>query len=110
MRWLHKLSMRMRMLFHRDTEGARLDDELQFHLEQQIAENIASGMDAEEARHAALKSFGNPTALRDQTRQTWTWNWLERLWWDIRYGARMLKRTPGFSVIVILVMGLGIGA
>ena len=110
MRWLHKLSMRVQMLFHRDVEGARLDDELQFHLEQQIAENIASGMDPEEARHAALRSFGNPTALRDQTREAWTWHWLEQLWRDIRYGFRMLIRTPGFSVIAILVIGLGIGA
>ena len=57
MRWLHKLSMQIRMLFHRNEEGARLDDELQFHLEQQIAENVARGMSAEEARHAAMRSF-----------------------------------------------------
>ncbi|QNI34838.1 ABC transporter permease [Alloacidobacterium dinghuense] len=98
------------MLFHRSEEGARLDDELQFHLEHQIEENIAAGMNAEEARHAALRSFGNPTALRDQARDAWTWNWLEQLWREIRYGARTLARTPGFSVIAILVMGLGIGA
>jgi predicted permease len=110
MRWLHKLSMQVRMLFHRGEEGARLDDELQFHLDQQIAENTAAGMSAEEARHAAMRSFGNPTTLRDQTRDNWSWNWLEQLWRDVRYGARTLARTPGFSVIAILVMALGIGA
>jgi predicted permease len=48
--------------------------------------------------------------LREETRGTWTWNWLDRLWHDIRYGARTLMRTPGFAVIAILVMALGIGA
>ena len=110
MRWLHKLSMQIRMLFRRSEEGARLDDELQFHIEQQIAENIAAGMSAEEARHVAMRAFGNPTALRDQTRDTWRWNWLEQLWRDVCYGTRTLARTPGFTVIAIFVMALGIGA
>src|SRR5215470_7677057 len=110
MRWLHTLSMRVRMLFGRTQEDARLNDELQFHLDQQIAENIAAGMSSEEARHAAIRTFGNPTALRDQTRDTWQWNWLEQLWRDLRYGARTLLRAPGFSMVAILVMALGIGA
>src|SRR5215470_81198 len=110
MRWLHTLSMRVRMLFGRTQEDARLNDELQFHLDQQIAENIAAGMSSEEARHAAIRTFGNPTALRDQTRDTWQWNWLEQLWRDLRYGGRTLMRAPGFSLVAILVMALGIGA
>jgi len=110
MRWLHKLSMQVRMLFRRREEGARLDDELQFHLEQQVAENMAAGMSAEEARHAAMRSFGNPTALRDEARDTWQWNWLEQLWRDVCYSTRTLARTPGFTVVAILVMALGIGA
>ncbi|HYK37340.1 ABC transporter permease [Alloacidobacterium sp.] len=110
MRWLRKLTMRWKMLFRRNKEGALLDDELQFHMEQQIAENIAAGMSIEEARHAAMRAFGNPTALRDQTRNTWSWNWLESLWRDMRIAARTLCRTPGFAVIAILVMALGIGA
>lgn len=110
MRWLHKLSMQFKMLLSRNQEADRLDDELQFHLDQQIAENIASGMNEEEARHAAMRAFGNPAALRDQTRETWSWQWLEQLGRDIRYGARALRRTPGFAVLAILVMALGIGA
>lgn len=110
MRGLHKLTMKLQMLFRRNHEGTRLDDELQFHLDQQIAENIAAGMNEREARHAAMRSFGNPTALRDQTREAWSWNWLESLLRDARIAARGLLRTPGFAVITVLVMALGIGA
>jgi len=110
MRSPHKLLMRTRMLFLRNRAGDQLQAELQFHLDQQIAENIAAGMSAEEARRAALRLFGNPTALRDQARATWSWQWLESVLHDLRYGVRTLARTPGFSVLAILVMALGIGA
>src|SRR5580658_9115490 len=110
MRWLHKLAMRLRMMFRRDKECARLDDELRFHLDRQIAENISAGMSAEEARRSALRTFGNPALLRDRTRNTWSWAALESLLRDFRFGARTLRRSPGFAAIAILVMALGIGA
>lgn len=110
MRWLEILRMRMQMLFRRGRESRRLDAELQFHLDGQIAENIANGMAAEEARHEALRSLGNPALLRDQTREAWSWNWLESLFRDFRLGTRSLLRTPGFATITVLVMALGIGA
>lgn len=110
MRWLEKIRMRLRMLFRRSREAERLAAELEFHVEQQTQENIAAGMSAEEARHAALRAFGNPTLLREQARQNWSWNMMESLLRDLRYGARSLSRTPGFSAIVIVVMALGIGS
>jgi predicted permease len=110
MRWLHKLFMRCQMLLRRNRAGEQLQDELQFHLDHQIAENIAAGMSPEEARQAALRSFGNPTVLRDQARNTWSWQWLEMLLRDLRFGIRSLTRNPGFSVLAVLVMALGIGA
>ncbi len=110
MRWLDKLLMRMQTLFRRGHEDALLNDELQFHLDQQIAENIEAGMTPTEARLAALRMFGNPTLLRDQTRDTWSWHDLELLLHDLRHGIRTLTRTPGFSFLAILVMALGIGA
>jgi predicted permease len=110
MRWLHQLLMQCRTLLRRGRAADELQDELQFHLDQQIAENLAAGMSAEEARRAALRLFGNPTALRDQSRETWSWQWLERLQRDLRHGIRTLARTPGFTILAILVMGLGIGA
>ncbi|HEX3436990.1 MAG TPA: ABC transporter permease [Pseudacidobacterium sp.] len=110
MRWFHKLVMQIQMLLRRGNAGAQLNDELQFHLDQQIAENIAAGMSDDDARHAAMRSFGNPATLRDQTRNSWSWNWLESLLRDIRISIRTLLRTPGFAVVAVLVMALGIGA
>src|ERR1700744_4359319 len=110
MRWIDRFRMAVLMLFRRQSETARLDNELQFHLDQQIKENIAKGFTADEARYAALRAFGNPTQLRDQARSSWSWNWLEKLLRDLRYGARTLTRSPGFSGTAILVMALGIGA
>ena len=110
MRWVERFRMAMLMLFRRKSEMERLNQELEFHLEQQIAENIGLGMEPEQARLAALRLFGNPTLLREEARLSWSWNWLEDLWRDLRYGARTLLRTPGFSLTAILVMALGIGA
>ncbi len=110
MRWFAQLRMRIQMIFGRAKAGARLDDELRFHLDRQIAENLAAGMNAEEAHYAALRSFGNPTLVREQAHATWNWNWVELLLRDVHYGLRTLARTPGFAVIAILVMALGIGA
>jgi predicted permease len=110
MRWLDRLIMTFNALFRRKAAGARLNDELAFHLEQQTAENRAAGMSQEEARYAALRAFGNPTLLRDQSRSTWSWASLESLIRDVRYNTRTLLRAPGFSLMAIAVMALGIGA
>jgi predicted permease len=110
MRWLERFRMAMLMLFRRKAEATRLSNELEFHLEQQIKENITHGMNAEEARYAALRTFGNPALLRDQARSSWSWNWLEKFLRDLRYGVRTLTRSPGFALTAILVMALGIGA
>jgi predicted permease len=110
MRWWEQFRMSALMLFRRKREAARLSTELDFHLEQQIAENITRGMEPEQARQAALRLFGNPTVLREEARSFWSWNWLEGLWRDMRYGLRTLRRSPSFSATAILVMALGIGA
>jgi predicted permease len=110
MRWKDKLLIRLRMFFDRKRAGERLQDELRFHLELQVEKNIAAGMSAEAARRAALRSFGNPEALREQTRDTWSWNWLDLLILDLRQSIRSLRRAPAFSTTVILVLALGIGA
>ena len=98
MRWLSRLQMRVRMLFRRGAAGAQLDDELSFHVEQQIAANIALGMNAEEAHYAALRSFGNPALLGEQTRAWWNWNRIESFAKDGRLIALSIWRRPGFPL------------
>ena len=110
MRWFEQLRMRILMSFRRKRAATRLDDELGFHLERQIAENIAAGMTTGEARCAALRSFGNPALLREQSRATWGWNGIESLLRDLSYGFRTLARTPVFSLMAVIVMALCIGA
>jgi predicted permease len=110
MRWFDLVTMKLAMLFGRRTAGAQLEDELHFHLDRQIAENRAAGMNAQEARYAALRAFGNPALLREQTREKWSWRSLEQFLREVRYGLRTLRRTPGFALIAVLVMALGIGA
>jgi predicted permease len=109
MRWLAQLRLRTEMLFGRGKAEARLNAELRDHLERQIAENIAAGMSAEEARFAALRIFGNPALVREQAHATWNWKWMELLLRDVRYAVRTLSRAPGFAAVAILVMALGIG-
>jgi len=110
MRWLNQLMMQVRMLLFRTRADTRLNEELHFHVEQQIAENRAAGMSEEEARIAALRIFGNPDLVREKTGATWNWNGLDQFWRDLRIGARTLSRTPGFAVVAILITALGIGA
>jgi putative ABC transport system permease protein len=110
MRIVDRLRMSLRSLVARRRAATELDSELRFHVEQQTRENLASGMSPVQAREAALRSFGNPALVRDQARAAWNWSWLEILIRDLHIAARTLYRTPGFSLIAIAVMGLGIGA
>ena len=89
---------------------ADVDRELQSDLELEEEEQRERGVPPEETRHAALRAFGNPTLISEQTRAVWSWNRLESLGRDLRFSLRTLRRTPSFTVIAILVMALGIGA
>jgi hypothetical protein len=109
MSWPQRLWMRLQTLFQFDQAYRRLDDEVRFHLDHLMEENIAAGMNREEARYAAMRVFGNATHLKEQARETWGWLWLEHVFADLRYGARTLRRTPSFAIAAVLVIALGIG-
>jgi MacB-like periplasmic core domain len=109
-RAFEKLRVWLLMLFHRRRSAERLDKELQFHLEQQIAENIAAGMTRQEAEHAAMRLFGNPAVLREQITEQWSWTWLENLRQDAGYALRQFSQSPSFVLISVLTLTLGIGA
>ena len=103
--WFHRLWG----LFRKKNGEAEMAEEIHQHIDGLIERNVAAGMPPEEARQAALREFGGVEQIKEIARAQRVWMWLDEFFQDLRFGVRMLWRNPGFSILAILCLTLGIG-